>query len=107
MKLNDLLSNNKPFVIDGETVEGVFIKQIPVSKFSDIEKLNSTEDRAEKLSIMENIIKYSLINADGTQAIQDNQELPVSKLDKIAEAIFEANDLSGKSDTEQEELPNT
>lgn len=107
MNLNELISNNKPLIINGEKVEGTFVKAIPVSKFDDIDNINKIEDRTEKLKLMEKIIKYSLVKEDGTLAVEEGQEIPVAMIDKFTEAIFEANDLSGKSDTEQEESPNT
>jgi hypothetical protein len=95
MKLDDLLVKRIPLIIDGETVEDIFIQELPVSELASLTEVGKEKDLKIQLELATDLVNKSLVLKDGESAITD-KPLSSNFIMKVMNIISEINIPEGK-----------
>jgi len=95
MNIQDLLFKKKPLVVDGEEVEGAFIKPLPVSEMINLGSLGSEKDNTKTVNTMIGIINKSIVDKDGKPIFKTKDAYDADFMGKCINSIIEVNSTGG------------
>lgn len=96
MNKYDLLVKNIPLKIGDEVVEGIYIKEAPLSELAKLQNLVKEKDLGKKLDMALSLIEICVVDKDGKCPFTTENKLSNNYILEVVNQVVEVNIPQGK-----------
>lgn len=90
MKLSDLFAKEEPLKLNGEIVEGVFIREAPISELVKLQSIIKEKDIAKKLEMANALLEICVVDENGEYPFKD-KKISFAYVMDIVTSVMEVN----------------